>query len=87
MAERNAKYWDNAHTICGYSMRELEPRLFSFNNPAGACPTCDEYGLPELTPQAVDALRVAEVADLAREMTRRRRRDIPDAALSAEERQ
>ncbi|WP_156896078.1 pyrroloquinoline quinone biosynthesis protein PqqF, partial [Klebsiella pneumoniae] len=33
-----------------------------------------EYGLPELTPQAVDALRVAEVADLAREMTRRRRR-------------
>lgn len=27
--------------ICGYSMRELEPRLFSFNNPAGACPTCD----------------------------------------------
>lgn len=28
-----------------------------------------EYGLPELTPQAVDALRVAEVADLAREMT------------------
>ena len=31
--------------ICGYSMRELEPRLFSFNNPAGACPTCDGLGV------------------------------------------
>ncbi|MBS5892771.1 excinuclease ABC subunit UvrA [Proteus mirabilis] len=30
--------------ICGYSMSELEPRLFSFNNPAGACPTCDGLG-------------------------------------------
>ncbi len=30
--------------ICGYSLRELEPRLFSFNNPAGACPTCDGLG-------------------------------------------
>ncbi|GAB2681095.1 excinuclease ABC subunit UvrA [Aliiglaciecola aliphaticivorans] len=29
---------------CGYSMAELEPRLFSFNNPAGACPTCDGLG-------------------------------------------
>lgn len=27
--------------ICGYSMSQLEPRLFSFNNPAGACLTCD----------------------------------------------
>ena len=27
--------------ICGYSLPELEPRLFSFNNPVGACPTCD----------------------------------------------
>ena len=27
--------------VCGYSVAELEPRLFSFNNPAGACPTCD----------------------------------------------
>ncbi|MCX3880685.1 hypothetical protein NAH03_24865, partial [Stenotrophomonas maltophilia] len=33
-----------------------------------------ESGLPALTPQAGDALRVAAVADLAREMTRRRRR-------------
>ena len=31
--------------ICGYSMRELEPRLFSFNNPMGACPKCDGLGV------------------------------------------
>ena len=29
---------------CNYSLTELEPRLFSFNNPAGACPTCDGLG-------------------------------------------
>ncbi|WP_028301443.1 excinuclease ABC subunit UvrA [Oceanospirillum beijerinckii] len=29
---------------CGYSIQELEPRLFSFNNPAGACQTCDGLG-------------------------------------------
>ncbi|GGD61555.1 excinuclease ABC subunit UvrA [Lacimicrobium alkaliphilum] len=29
---------------CGYSMAELEPRMFSFNNPAGACQTCDGLG-------------------------------------------
>ena len=39
--------------ICSYSIPELEPRLFSFNNPMGACPRCD--GLGEITffdPQA-----------------------------------
>jgi excinuclease ABC subunit A len=30
--------------ICGYSLQELEPRLFSFNNPMGACPECDGLG-------------------------------------------
>lgn len=30
---------------CGYSMAELEPRLFSFNNPAGACTSCDGIGV------------------------------------------
>ncbi|MBP8139747.1 MAG: excinuclease ABC subunit UvrA [Burkholderiales bacterium] len=30
--------------ICNYSLAELEPRLFSFNNPAGACPRCDGLG-------------------------------------------
>ncbi len=32
---------------CGYSLQELEPRLFSFNNPAGACPTCDGLGVEQ----------------------------------------
>ncbi len=32
---------------CGYSMPELEPRLFSFNNPAGACPACDGLGVEQ----------------------------------------
>ena len=38
----SAKY---ACKECGYSIPELEPRLFSFNNPAGACPTCDGLGI------------------------------------------
>jgi len=33
--------------VCNYSVPELEPRLFSFNNPAGACPTCDGLGVRE----------------------------------------
>ncbi|QYZ65814.1 MAG: excinuclease ABC subunit A [Gammaproteobacteria bacterium (ex Lamellibrachia satsuma)] len=32
---------------CGYSLPELEPRLFSFNNPVGACPTCDGLGVEQ----------------------------------------
>jgi excinuclease ABC subunit A len=32
---------------CGYSLRELQPRLFSFNNPLGACPRCDGLGTVE----------------------------------------
>ncbi|MDD9892886.1 MAG: excinuclease ABC subunit A, partial [Gammaproteobacteria bacterium] len=32
---------------CGYSLPELEPRLFSFNNPTGACPTCDGLGVQQ----------------------------------------
>ncbi len=31
--------------VCGYSIPELEPRMFSFNNPAGACPSCDGLGI------------------------------------------
>ncbi|MDT4331159.1 excinuclease ABC subunit UvrA [Methylomonas sp. MS20] len=30
---------------CGYSLSELEPRIFSFNNPKGACPSCDGLGV------------------------------------------
>ncbi|HIG64352.1 MAG TPA: excinuclease ABC subunit UvrA [Methyloprofundus sp.] len=32
---------------CGYSIAELEPRIFSFNNPKGACPTCDGLGIKQ----------------------------------------
>ena len=39
---------------CGYSITELEPRIFSFNNPAGACQTCDGLG----TKQFFDPHRV-----------------------------
>jgi excinuclease ABC subunit A len=31
--------------VCSYSLRELEPRIFSFNNPMGACPKCDGLGV------------------------------------------
>ncbi|MCB1652566.1 MAG: excinuclease ABC subunit UvrA, partial [Pseudomonadales bacterium] len=33
--------------ICGHAISELEPKLFSFNNPAGACPTCDGLGVKQ----------------------------------------
>ena len=36
-----------ACNICGYSLTELEPRLFSFNNPSGACPSCDGLGVKQ----------------------------------------
>ncbi|MEI8297670.1 MAG: excinuclease ABC subunit UvrA, partial [Pseudomonadota bacterium] len=36
-----------ACNVCGWSLAELEPRLFSFNNPAGACPTCDGLGVKQ----------------------------------------
>jgi len=34
--------------VCHFSVNELEPRLFSFNHPAGACPTCDGLGVVEV---------------------------------------
>jgi len=36
-----------ACNLCGYSLQELEPRLFSFNSPSGACPTCDGLGVEQ----------------------------------------
>jgi excinuclease ABC subunit A len=43
-----------ACSLCGYSLPELEPRLFSFNNPVGACPTCDGLGVKQFfDPQRV----------------------------------
>lgn len=44
---------------CGYSLNELEPRLFSFNNPAGACPDCDGLGVK----QYFDIDRVVQYPD------------------------
>ena len=39
---------------CGYSLSELEPRIFSFNNPKGACPSCDGLGVRQhFDPQLV----------------------------------
>ncbi len=46
---------------CGYSLDELEPRLFSFNNPAGACPTCEGLGIQ----QYLDPSRVVEHPELS----------------------
>jgi excinuclease ABC subunit A len=46
---------------CGYSISELEPRLFSFNSPAGACPECDGIG----TMQFFDPNLVVKSQDLS----------------------
>ena len=42
----------HACPICDYSLNELEPRIFSFNNPAGACPTCDGLGVKQFFDQS-----------------------------------
>jgi len=47
--------------ICGYSLTELEPRLFSFNNPSGACSSCDGLGVK----QFFDPDRVVVNSDLS----------------------
>ncbi|MBK8524485.1 MAG: excinuclease ABC subunit UvrA [Betaproteobacteria bacterium] len=47
--------------ICSYSLQELEPRLFSFNNPMGACPKCDGLGVI----QFFDPKRVVAHPDLS----------------------
>jgi excinuclease ABC subunit A len=46
-AEAPDRLFSSKHAcpVCDYSLTELEPRLFSFNNPAGACPTCDGLGV------------------------------------------
>ncbi len=46
---------------CGYSLSELEPRLFSFNNPAGACQSCDGLGVK----QFFDAKRLISQPELS----------------------
>ena len=47
--------------VCDYSLPELEPRLFSFNSPVGACPTCDGLGVA----QFFDPARVVVHPELA----------------------
>ena len=47
--------------ICGYSISELEPRLFSFNNPAGACPECDGLGVQ----QYFDPKRIVQMPEVS----------------------
>lgn len=47
--------------VCGYSISELEPRMFSFNNPAGACEDCDGLGIK----QFFDPQMVIQDADLS----------------------
>ncbi|MEX0371970.1 excinuclease ABC subunit UvrA [Spiribacter roseus] len=46
---------------CGYAIAELEPRLFSFNNPQGACPSCDGLGVE----QFIDPARVVAHPELS----------------------
>ncbi len=47
--------------VCSHSLRELEPRLFSFNNPVGACPQCDGLGAVEF----FDPRRVVQFPNLS----------------------
>ncbi len=47
--------------ICNYSLSELEPRLFSFNSPIGACPTCDGLGTQEFFDPGQDRRQSASV--------------------------
>jgi excinuclease ABC subunit A len=54
--KREALMFSSRHAcpVCGYSVPPLEPKLFSFNNPTGACPTCDGLGVQEFfDPQRV----------------------------------
>jgi excinuclease ABC subunit A len=56
----NAKF---ACPICNHSISELEPRLFSFNSPVGACPSCDGIGTMEFfDPQRVVAFPELSIA-------------------------
>ncbi len=49
--------------VCGYSLSGLEPRVFSFNNPAGACPGCDGLGVRQyFDPQRVVAQPALSIA-------------------------
>ncbi|MBX2986943.1 MAG: excinuclease ABC subunit UvrA [Bdellovibrionaceae bacterium] len=51
--ERTAYSLHSACPVCGYSFPEIEPRLFSFNNPRGACATCNGLGTLDLVEEEV----------------------------------
>lgn len=51
----------HACSQCDYSLPELEPRMFSFNNPAGACPSCDGLGVKQFFAEE----RVVQFPDLS----------------------
>ena len=61
--EREELVFSSRHAcpVCGYSVPALEPKLFSFNNPAGACPSCDGLGVK----QFFDPQRVVVHPDLS----------------------
>ena len=60
------EHWFNAKfacPVCAYAIAELEPRLFSFNSPVGACPSCDGLGTQEFfDPQRVVAFPTLSLA-------------------------
>jgi excinuclease ABC subunit A len=62
-ADREELVFSSRHAcpVCGYSVPPLEPKLFSFNNPSGACPTCDGLGCQEF----FDRERVVSHPDLS----------------------
>ncbi len=62
--DNGKEHWFSAKfacPVCSYSLPELEPRLFSFNNPMGACPKCDGLGAI----QFFDPKRVVAFPDLS----------------------
>ncbi|HXY76928.1 MAG TPA: excinuclease ABC subunit UvrA, partial [Steroidobacteraceae bacterium] len=61
--EREELIFSSRHAcpVCGYSVPPLEPKLFSFNNPSGACPGCDGLGVEEF----FDPARVVVHPDLS----------------------
>ncbi|ULJ68971.1 excinuclease ABC subunit UvrA [Wielerella bovis] len=62
--DTNQEHWFSAQfacPMCSYSLPELEPRLFSFNNPVGACPSCDGLGSKDF----FDAERVVAHPELS----------------------
>ena len=64
--DTGVEHWFSAKfacPICSYSLPELEPRLFSFNSPQGACPTCDGLGQSEtFDPERVVAFPTLSLA-------------------------